>query len=474
MLTVGNIIFFLTGLSVGAVIGWLVVSRRLLSGHYLKCSTLEGDIKAAAAQIDSLKGQLADKNNEIAALRDDLSEERQSRVAMQTRLAASDENLKAQQLIIENAKKDLTDTFTALSSVALKSTSEDFIRLASESLERILSETKGSLGLHHEKIHGLVTPLSETLKKYEQQITDLQSKWDRDHGSLQTHIQNIVLSNQQLQKETSNLSTALKNPQVRGRWGEIQLTRTVELAGMSEYCDFDLQTTVESDKGRLRPDMIVHLPSNRDIVVDSKVSLLAYIEAISSDTPEENRVVLFKKHARHVREHMERLAQKSYWEQFKKSPEFVVLFLPGESFFSAALEHDIALLEDAATKRIIISTPFTLIALLRAIAFGWRQEQMARNAEVISKAAKDLYERSNVFISHLADLGKGIKKSVDGYNSVVTSIDKRLLPTLRKFKVLGVSVSGETVPLEVITHEPSRSLLSNELLSRDLYPDEEV
>jgi DNA recombination protein RmuC len=208
--------------------------------------------------------------------------------------------------------------------------------------------------------------------------------------------------------------------------------------------------------------MIVHLPSNRDIVVDSKVSLIAYIEAISSDTPEEKRTELFKKHARHVRDHMERLSQKAYWEQFSKSPEFVVLFLPGESFFSAALEYDISLLEDSASKRIIISTPFTLIALLRAIAFGWRQEQMTRNAEQIAKAAKELYDRSNVIVRYLAELGRGIKKSVDGYNSVVTSFDKRLMPTLRKFNDLGVSASEETAALEIVTHEPAR-----------LYPDEE-
>ncbi|MBF0488337.1 MAG: DNA recombination protein RmuC [Nitrospirae bacterium] len=451
----GNIVTFIAGLSVGALVGWLMVSRRLLSDHYLKCSALEGNLKAAEAQLNSLKGQLADKANEIISLREDLSDARQSHAVLQTKLVASDENLKAQRGIIENAKKDLTDTFTALSAVALKSTSEDFIRLANESLEKILSETKGSLGLHQEKIHGLVSPLTETLKKYEEQIQKLESKWDRDHGSLATHIQNIVLSNQQLQKETSNLATALKNPQIRGRWGEIQLTRTVELAGMAEHCDFNLQTSVDTDTGRLRPDMIIHLPSNRDIVVDSKVSLIAYVEAVSSDTPDDNRAILFKKHARHVRDHMERLAQKAYWEQFKKSPEFVVLFLPGESFFSAALEYDIALLEDAASKRIIIATPFTLIALLRAIAFGWRQEQMTKNAELISKAAKELYERSNVFIRYLAELGKGIKKSVDGYNSVVSSLDKRLLPTLRKFKELGVTASDETVPLDVITHEPA-------------------
>ncbi|WP_420264855.1 DNA recombination protein RmuC [Candidatus Magnetominusculus dajiuhuensis] len=458
----GNIVTLIAGLSVGALVGWLVVSRRLLNEHYLKCSALEGNLKAAEAQLNALKVQLIDKANEVISLREDLSDARQSHAVLQTKLVASDENLRAQRGIIENAKKDLTDTFTALSAVALKSTSEDFIRLANESLEKILSETKGSLGLHQEKIHGLVSPLTETLKKYEEQIQKLESKWDRDHGSLATHIQNIVLSNQQLQKETSNLATALKNPQIRGRWGEIQLTRTVELAGMAQHCDFNLQTSVDTDTGRLRPDMIIHLPSNRDIVVDSKVSLIAYVEAVSSDTPDDNRAILFKKHARHVRDHMERLAQKAYWEQFKKSPEFVVLFLPGESFFSAALEYDIALLEDAASKRIIIATPFTLIALLRAIAFGWRQEQMTKNAELISKAAKELYERSNVFIRYLAELGKGIKKSVDGYNSVVASLDKRLLPTLRKFKELGVAASDETVPLDVITHEPARLFSDDE------------
>ncbi|MBF0516046.1 MAG: DNA recombination protein RmuC [Nitrospirae bacterium] len=445
---------------------WLIVSRRLLGEHYLKCSTLEGDIRAVSAELNSLKAQIFDKNNEILSLRDDLADTRQSHAVLQTKLIASEENLRSQQLLIESAKKDLTDTFTALSGAALKSANEDFVTRASEHLDKILSETKGNLGIHQQIIQGLVSPLTETLKKYEEQIQKLQSKWDRDHGSLATHIQNIVLSNQQLQKETSNLATALKNPQIRGRWGETQLKRTVELAGMAEHCDFNLQTSVTTDTGRLRPDMIVHLPSNRDIVIDSKVSLIAYIEAISSDTPDENRIELLKKHARHVRDHMERLANKSYWEQFKKSPEFVVLFLPGESFFSAALEYDIALLEDAASKRIIISTPFTLIALLRAIAFGWRQEQMAKNAELIAKAAKELYERSNVFVKYLAELGKGIKKSVDGYNAVVSSVDKRLLPTLRKFKDLGVAVADETAAPQEITHEPS-SLLSGPLYSAD-------
>jgi DNA recombination protein RmuC len=248
-----------------------------------------------------------------------------------------------------------------------------------------------------------------------------------------------------LQKETGHLVTALRTPQVRGRWGEMTLRRVVELAGLSEHCDFAEQVTVSGEQGRRRPDLIVHLPSDRDIVVDAKVSLDAYLNATSAES-EEQREKLLIKHAQQVRTHMNDLGAKAYWDSFPRTPEFVVMFIPGESFFAEAAHHDISLIEDGLQMKVVPATPTTLIALLRAVAYGWRQEQIAKSALEISELGKQLYERMRIVAEHLNDVGGHLQKANVAFNKAVRSLETRVLPSARRFKDLGVA-TGEEIPI---------------------------
>ncbi|HBU05040.1 MAG TPA: hypothetical protein DEA95_00125 [Nitrospiraceae bacterium] len=273
------------------------------------------------------------------------------------------------------------------------------------------------------------------------------------YGSLEEQLRTLASTHETLQKETSNLVSALRKPQVRGRWGEMQLRRVAELSGMSVHCDFTEQQSVDTEKGKIRPDMIVHLPMDREIVVDSKVSLEACLDAASAQTEEERKTKM-EKHAQQVRAHMNKLASKEYWSQFNKSPEFVVLFIPGESFLSSAIEMDNTIIEDGIEKRVIIATPTTFIALLRAIAYGWRQEQVTKNAQAISELGRQLYERMNTLVQHLENVGSGLDKAIGAYNKAVGSMESRVLPSVRKFKELGVTGAEEIPIIEQIDHTP--------------------
>jgi DNA recombination protein RmuC len=349
-----------------------------------------------------------------------------------------------------------------LSSAALKSSSEDFIRLASESLGKVVADTKGKLGEHQVAMDGMIKPLHETLRRYEEQIRDLEKNRDEAYGGLKEQLRVLSSTHENLQKETSNLVSALRKPQVRGRWGEMQLRRVAELSGMSMHCDFTEQHSVDTEKGKIRPDMLVHLPMGREIVVDSKVSLDAYLDAINASTDEEKKAKI-EKHAQQLRTHMNKLAAKDYWMQFKQSPEFVILFIPGESFLSSALETDTTLIEDGIQKRVIIASPTTFIALLRAIAYGWRQEQVTKSAQKISMLGGELYERMSTMAKYFNELGSAIERSVTSYNRVIGSMESRVLPSIRKFKELGVTGAEEIQTLEQIDKKPRNlSLLDPE------------
>ncbi len=434
--------YIILGIIIGGVAAWVIVASRS-----------EGKTKSVEAVNDELRRQIQQKDTEINQIRSDLATERQSKVEAITRLEASQKGLEEQKALIETMKKEMTDTFNALSSAALKSSSEDFLRLASEHLGKIVTDTKGRLGEHQATMDGLVKPLHEALKKYEEQINAIESKRRQDYGGIEQQIRMLASTHQQLQRETSSLVTALRKPQVSGSWGQLSLKRAAELAGMAAYCDFYEQESVTTDSGRLRPDMVVRLPNGREIVVDAKAPVDAYMNAISASSEEDRQKALVN-YVNQVRTHMNALGAKSYWDQFPKSPEIVVMYLPGESFFSAAIEHDNKLIEDSSMKKVILATPTTFIALLKAIAYGWQQEQMTKNAQEISKLGKELYERISTMSGHFGDLGSAIGKALEAYNRAVGSMESRVLPSVRRFKELGVAGSEEIPVLEPIDQKP--------------------
>ena len=439
------------GILLGFLAAWVFAAMR----HHRSMSEIEGRTRGAEAVLTELRQQIGAKDREAAEMRNQIALERASKVEALTRLEESRKSLESERQLLEAMKKEMTDTFNALSSAALKSSSEDFIRLASEHLGKVIETTKGKLGEHQTAMDGMIKPLHEMLKRYEEQIRVMEEGRLKAYGSLEEQLRTLAATHESLTRETNNLVSALRKPQVRGRWGEMQLKRVAELSGMSMHCDFTEQVSVDTDKGRMRPDMVVHLPSDREIVVDSKVSLEAYLDA-AADGTEEGRKAGLERHAQQVRTHMNRLSSKEYWSQFDKSPEFVVLFIPGESFLGAALDIDTTLIEDGVQKGVIIATPTTFIALLRAIAFGWRQEQAARNAREVSRLGRELYERIATMTKHFDELGGAIKKATEAYNRTVGSLEARVLPAARKFKDLGVTGRSEIPQPEQVENTPRK------------------
>jgi DNA recombination protein RmuC len=319
-------------------------------------------------------------------------------------------------------------------------------------------ESEGDLEQRRVAIQGLVDPLENAVKELRSEVTKIEAARQEAYGSLRTEVQQLATTSKELRQETGSLVTSLKQPQVKGKWGELTLRRSVELAGMSPHCDFVEQQSVDTEEGRLRPDLIVHLPGGTQIIIDAKVPLHAFLSVVSSRSEAEYREAMTQ-HARLVREHVNRLAAKEYWKQFDLTPEFVVLFVPGESFFSAALEQDRTLIEDAIDKRVVLASPTTLIALLRAIAYGWKQQRVTENAERIKDLGKQLYDRVVTFAEHLSEVARHLERASKSYNSAVASFDNRLMPALRKFQEMGVD-SGAEIPEITPVETLPRPLLS--------------
>lgn len=420
----------------------------------------ETGLRAAAEEkalrVPPLEAELKGRADELTALRERVRE-------TETRLEEERKAAQEKLALLEDARKKLADAFQTLSAEALKSNSTSFLELAEQNLKRFQETAQGDLVKRQESIEQMVKPIRESLDKVTTQIQEVEKTRAGAYSELSEQVKSLSLGQSQLQTETGRLVNALKSPITRGRWGEIQLQRVVELAGMLEYCDFEQQTTVKSEEGNLRPDMVIRLPNEKVIVVDSKVSLDAYIRAIEADT-EEARAGHMQTHARQVRDHVTRLSGKAYWSQFANTPEFVVLFLPGEPFFSAALQQDPTLIETGVENRVILATPTTLIALLKAVAFGWRQERLAENAEKISTLGRELYQRICGLADAFAKVGKGLDSATDAYNKAVGTLEARVLVSARRFKDLGAAPGDKELDLLAPVDHTTRDIQRPELL----------
>lgn len=446
------------GLVVGGVLGWVIARLRLEAWTRGEREGLQSRLAAMEARADVLSKQLSQRDLDVGDLRDALTTEQAARMQAQTRLEAEQRSVEAQRALLDEARTQLTETFKALSADTLRDTQTSFLTLADERLRG-----------REQAIDALVHPLREALQRVESQTQQLESKREGAYATLEAQLHTLRTTNDDLRRETLNLVTALRGSQARGRWGELTLHRVVELAGLAEHCDFDEQVTLRTGAGAVRPDMLVHLPGGRDVVVDAKVPLAAYLDAMATARPEDRSAALMR-HAAQMRQHMNTLGGKAYWSQFATSLDLVVMFVPGEAFVAAAVEQDPALIEDAMSQRVVLATPTTLITLLHAIAYGWKQERLASSALEIRDLGRDLYERLRTLAGHVDRIGVTLGQSVRAYNDAVGSLELRVLPKAREFRELGAGEGDEIRRLKGVEHVP-RPLAAPELTEQLSMPD---
>lgn len=419
---------------VAFLIGWgfgSLLSRSRTASLSERASAWQRDLDAARVTIEQQRSEIGNLSAARSALEARLDAER----------TAADEKLQ----VLRDATEELKSQFKALATTALESNSASFLQLAKSALETSTAQAAGDLAQKEQAVKNLVEPIAQSLAGMNQQIHALEQARSHAYGALSTQVQSMLETQQALQAETGNLVKALREPQVRGRWGEMQLRKVLELSGMLQYCDFNEQLSFNDDDRRYRPDVIVDLPGDKHVVIDSKTPLHAYISALEA-SDDKTRKAFIVDHARQVRQQIDALGSKTYWAHLPCTPEFVVLFLPGEVFFRAAIETDLELIEYGVSQKVIVTSPTTLIALLKAVAYGWNQKNLAESAKQISEAGKTLYERLCKMTDHFEALGRKLGGAVESYNDMVASVERRVLPIARKFPELDRSLGVEALP----------------------------
>lgn len=454
MPAVWMIVGLLAGLAVGGVVAWLWVERR----HRTGAGELRTTVGILQQRNADLEQRCAAEAERCEQLRGDVTATRQECARLSAQLESAQRNFEEQKQSLNEAHQKLREAFAHVSAEALSKNNEAFLQLAKQRFATISAEATGSLDQRKAQIEGLLKPMRELLNQYQARLGDIEKSRVESYSMLREQLGTLAETQRTLSVQTHQLVSALRRPQARGQWGEITLRRLVELAGMSHHCDFDEQESVTTEEGRLRPDMIVNLPGGRRIVIDCKAVLDAFLDASAAEDEETRRTHLAR-HAQQVRSRARELSARAYWAQFDFSPEYVVMFLPGEAFLYAAVEQDGTLIEDCLRNKVIVATPTTLIALLKAIEFGWRQEAITTNAEEIRKHGCELYDRIATLSAHFERLGSSISSSVSNYNSLVGSMESRVLVSARKISELGAHTDKEVKELEPIDSQ-TRALTS--------------